>query len=84
VDEMTPGGFDHPTAHAGVACLGEAPLASSLAALVWRSSQAGVARQSPTVPDLAGLDSGAKCNALKRSRFERLFQARQSRLGRAS
>ena len=31
-----------------------------------------------------GLDSGAKRNALKRSGFERLFQARQSRLGRAS
>ena len=30
------------------------------------------------------LDSGAKRNALKRSGFERLFQARQSRLGRAS
>src|SRR5271157_5189724 len=30
------------------------------------------------------LDSGAKRNALKRSRFERPFQARQSRLGMAS
>jgi hypothetical protein len=30
------------------------------------------------------LDSGAKCNALKRSGFERRFQARQSRLGMAS
>jgi hypothetical protein len=30
------------------------------------------------------LDSGAKRNALKRSGFERLFQARQSRLGKAS
>ena len=36
------------------------------------------------VRSTAPLDSGAKCNALKRSRFERLFQARQSRLGRAS
>jgi len=32
----------------------------------------------------ASLDSGAKRNALKRSRFERPFQARQSRLGMAS
>jgi carboxymethylenebutenolidase len=32
----------------------------------------------------AGLDSGAKRNALKRSGFERPFQARQSRLGMAS
>jgi hypothetical protein len=31
-----------------------------------------------------GLDSGAKRNALKRSGVERPFQARQSRLGRAS
>ena len=30
------------------------------------------------------LDSGAKRNALKRSGFERPFQARQSRLGMAS
>ena len=30
------------------------------------------------------LDSGAKRNVLKRSGFERPFQARQSRLGRAS
>ena len=50
---MTPGEFNHPAAHAGVACFGEASLASSLAALVWSSSEAGVARQSPTVPDLA-------------------------------
>ena len=32
----------------------------------------------------AGLDSGAKRNGFKRSGFERPFQARQSRLGRAS
>jgi hypothetical protein len=51
--QMTPGEFDHPAAHAGVACFREASLASSLAALVWSSSQAGVARQSPAVPDLA-------------------------------
>ena len=31
-----------------------------------------------------GLDSGAKRNAVKRSGFERPFQARQSRLGMAS
>src|SRR5215831_14469672 len=31
-----------------------------------------------------GLDSGAKRNALKKSGFERPFQARQSRLGMAS
>ena len=31
-----------------------------------------------------GLDSGAKRNGLKRSGFERPFQARQSRLGMAS
>jgi hypothetical protein len=31
-----------------------------------------------------GLDSGAKRNGFKRSGFERPFQARQSRLGRAS
>ena len=30
------------------------------------------------------LDSGAKRNAVKRSGFERPFQARQSRLGMAS
>jgi transposase len=36
-----------------------------------------------TMPELA-LDSGAKRNALKRSGFERPFQARQSRLGMAS
>ncbi len=34
--------------------------------------------------NLAGLDSGAKRNALRRSGFERPFQARQSRLGMAS
>jgi hypothetical protein len=33
---------------------------------------------------LLGLDSGAKRNALKKSGFGRLFQARQSRLGMAS
>jgi len=33
---------------------------------------------------LAALDSGAKRNAVKRSGFERLFQARQARLGMAS
>jgi hypothetical protein len=33
---------------------------------------------------LSSQDSGAKRNALKRSGFERPFQARQSRLGRAS
>src|ERR1700722_2369623 len=33
---------------------------------------------------IGSLDSGAKRNALKRSGFERPFQARQSRLGRAS
>jgi hypothetical protein len=54
VDEMTPGEFDHPPAHAGVACLGEAPLTSSLAALVRRSCQAGIARQGSPIPDLAG------------------------------
>ena len=35
VRHMAPGEFDHPAAHAGVACFGEASLASSLAALVW-------------------------------------------------
>ena len=35
-------------------------------------------------PRRPGLDSGAKRNALKRSGFERPFQARQSRLGMAS
>jgi hypothetical protein len=37
---MTPGEFDHPAAHAGVACFGEAWLASSLAALVWGAGEA--------------------------------------------
>jgi hypothetical protein len=32
----------------------------------------------------AGLDSGAKRNAVKKNGFERLFLARQSRLGMAS
>src|SRR5271165_5920069 len=50
---MTPSEFDHPAAHAGVACFGEASLASSLAALVWSSGEAGVARQSPPIPDLS-------------------------------
>ena len=50
---MTPGEFDHPAAHAGVACFGEASLASSLAALVWGAGEAGIARQSPTVPHLS-------------------------------
>jgi hypothetical protein len=35
-------------------------------------------------PDWGSLDSGAKRNALKKSGFERPFQARQSRLGMAS
>jgi hypothetical protein len=48
VHQMTPGEFDHPAAHAGVACFGEASLASSLAALIWSSCEAGIARQSPT------------------------------------
>jgi adenylate cyclase len=37
-----------------------------------------------TLPGLSLLDSGAKRNALKKSGFERPFQARQSRLGMAS
>jgi citrate synthase len=37
-----------------------------------------------TVGGSPSLDSGAKRNALKRSGFERPFQARQSRLGMAS
>jgi hypothetical protein len=41
-------------------------------------------RQREGIAKARGLDSGAKRNALKRSGFERLFQARQARLGMAS
>ena len=50
---MTPGEFDHPAAHAGVARFGETSLAPSLAALVWSSGETGIARQGPTIPDLS-------------------------------
>src|SRR5208283_2564897 len=53
VHQMTPGEFNHPAAHPGVACFGETSLASPLAALVWSSCEAGIARQSPTIPDLS-------------------------------
>ena len=53
MQQMTPGEFDHPPAHARIARFGEASLASSLAALVWSPGQAGVARDSPAIPDVS-------------------------------
>src|SRR3954447_9535293 len=56
MQQKAPGQLDHPTAHAGVARLGEPFLPSFAAALVRRAGEAGIARHRPPVSQVPGQD----------------------------
>jgi len=55
------------TAHTSVARLGQAFLAPSVTALVWRTGKAGVARHSPAIPQRTGKPMRDQCGARTRS-----------------
>src|SRR3977135_3657177 len=55
-DQEAPGNLNHATANTSVARLGQALLAPSPPALVWRTGKAGVARHSPAIPQRTGKD----------------------------
>src|SRR6516164_4441291 len=50
---MTPGELDHPAAHAGIARFGKSSLTSFFTTLVGRTSEARIAREGSTIPDVA-------------------------------